>query len=122
MQQQLQFQSQLQKPILANSLVELQDAIITERNAEMEKVRDDMVQLNQLFKTVGAEINAQSEIVDTIANNITHANRDVKAAGKQIEYAEKEANSANKLYMYLAGGIGGGIAVGGAILASVLLL
>jgi len=100
----------------------LQDAIIEERNRELAALKSDYVEVNKLFKIVGEEIAKQGEQVDNIENNISRAQDNVKAAGKEIVLAEKELDSTNKLYLWIAGGVGTAGVVAGAVVASLLLL
>jgi syntaxin 16 len=95
-QQQLQ-QQQLQPRQITAADMRLQDAIIEERDRDLNEVAKDFIQINEMMHTMAALVDQQGEFVDSIRSNITKTDENVDDGKKNLEEAENHQKTETKL-------------------------
>lgn len=82
---------------------EWQDGLIHDRDTEITSVRDEMKQVNEIFKGIAGMIVGQAPMVDSIANNISASAGNTKAAvGSIVEAEEEQSSERSKLCWFAA--------------------
>lgn len=102
--------------------ISLSDEIIREREKEINKIKNDMQDVNAMFQELATLVNAQGEQIDNIASNIDTTQKHVDVAVDNIKDAEKEQETESTIIKWVAGGITAGVTVTLAVVGSIILL
>ena len=95
---------------------EYKNLIITQYDeSEIQKLEQDVIELNQIFKDINMMIMEQSPLLDNIEMNIMSADSAVQSGVEQIKKAETLQKKASNKLKYLVGtlaAVGGIIGIG----------
>ncbi|CAC9893005.1 unnamed protein product [Aureobasidium pullulans] len=90
-QQQLQQQQQEQ-------LLDFQESLIVEREAEIRNIEQSVGELNELFRDVAHMVHDQGGQLDIISNNVTSTRDDTQGADRELRTASRhQKNARNKM-------------------------
>ncbi len=93
-----QEQTQIQKfKIVTQNDIDFQNMLIDEREKEIKSISKQMLEVNSIMKSVAELVDEQGEVVDTIRNNISGSNADVKSGKKNLEEAEESQKTGTKI-------------------------
>ena len=93
-----------------DNMVAYNEAIIDERDTEIQALVKDIGELNEMFQDVAVMVHEQGEMVDTVETNANVTAERVEAGRVQLEFAEKSQQAATSKKMCLA--VVAGIIVG----------
>lgn len=97
-QQQLQVQQQQQllEPQIDLTDLEYHTMITEQRESEITRIHEGVMEVNAIFKDLDQIVNQQGEQLDTIENNITHFEGNTQGAHKELIRAEEYQKQKNK--------------------------
>lgn len=104
-----------------DNLVMYNEAIIEERDTEIQGLVRDIGELNEMFKDVATLVSDQGELVDDVEINISQTAECVDTAQKELISAERNQKSATtkKLILFIIIGIVVGIIIASLIISFV---
>jgi len=105
------------KPVLASEFqeVDLQEAIVADREKAVKETQRDMVGLNQVFQDFALLVHEQGDAVENIERSVEQAKTHSKKAVKELESAEKKQEVSTAITATIA-------TVGTAAVALIVLL
>lgn len=88
--------------------------MMLEREARIQQIESDVLDVNQIMRELGSLVNAQGETIDTIENSIDHAVGNVEEGTEQLVKASQYQNKFRRkiLIIALIGLIIAGILIG----------
>lgn len=93
-------QSQRQQLILDDQVndteLQYQIALTEERNRQIERIHEGVVDVNAIMKDLGSLVNQQGEQIDTMENNILQVGADVRDASRQLVKADEHQRKKSK--------------------------
>jgi len=81
---------------------EFQDALIRERDAEIQAIQGQMIQVNDIFKDLARLVEEQGAMVDNIQTNITVAADHVDTGVGELKQASEHQKTNRKLLIFIA--------------------
>ncbi|GFO50679.1 syntaxin-7-like isoform x2 [Plakobranchus ocellatus] len=73
-------------------------ALIREREERIHQLESDILDVNEIFRELGAMVHTQGEVLDTIDNNVEQASANVESGNEQlVQAAEYQRKSRRKM-------------------------
>ncbi|KAJ2157123.1 hypothetical protein GGF46_004727 [Coemansia sp. RSA 552] len=93
--QQQQQQQQQELSVLAND-VEYNEALITERESEINEIEQGIVELNEIFRDLGTIVTEQQSLLDNIESNVQSVSVNVMNASTELSSASESQRRGDK--------------------------
>ena len=95
-------QQQQQEVERLDNMISYNEAIIDERDTEIQGLVHDIGELNEMFQDVAVMVHDQGTMIDTVETNAILTADRVQAGRTELEHAEQSQQAATKKKMCLA--------------------